>query len=460
MLIHHSMDNRLPWKDTMTINEQLVKEFCLTVQSPKRQGNRIEFCFISEAPYNDYSHAIVYIQTRDGNSRRFVRLSGPLTPIPQFKRNHTLARYMYQVHLWKTEQRIIPNTLHVDHINDDAMDDRLDNYQLLTNQQNAQKQALLGGVLMAIMICPVCLNRFENPESTTQHAECHKSKKLIFYCGRRCHLASEATMDNHSKYRELRDWISDNQIYKLIRVWSTGQTRLEDIVSDKMLDFDLCKATGVPIHYGSAKFATPSERKVMVRDYRNQGLTIYQIADKMQLHFSTIWELTGETKKSIDLKGEELHETLLNIKHWRNQGYSEERIGKMLNLPRTSVSNYIRRHADEYGIKNDVPASKGDSVVTLICPICRSLFERPIRLTQLLPSRSGRVMCCTGDCRWDLKVKLNNVINRESMREWLSKNQIIRVDKVMPSSIRFKGDDLPYDPQIKTFDWSTFIPLA
>lgn len=444
----------------MLSNDPIIQEFNFIQKPHLKKDTARGISFIPEAPYDDYEHGFLYIKKSHNTYRRYVWLGRRKsdTQTTRFGRTHTFARYAFQVNLWKTKQQLIPEGLEVDHINDNAMDDRLDNYQLLTGEENLKKAILNKSVLVAVLVCPVCLNRFEKPASTTQYAAHNKPKKPIFYCCTRCHLTSEISMPTHEKYRPLRDWISDNQIYKLVRVWTDGRTKLEDIVSEKMLDFDLAKETGISVNYGSAKYASTSEKRVMIRDYRNQGLTIYQIAEKMQLHPSTIWELAGETKKSVDLKGEELHETLLRIKHWRNQGYGEERIGRLLGIPRTSISNYIRRHAGEYGISNDAPASKGNSVVTLICPVCKAAFERPIKLTQLHPSRAGRIMCCCEDCRWDLRVKLNRITDRGAMRKWISENQVIKVDKVIPSGVRFFDRDIPHDQQILTFDWTTFIP--
>lgn len=51
-------------------------------------------------------------------------------------RGISYARYLYGVHLGYE----VPDHLEVDHVNDDKTDDRLDNYQLLTSEQNRLKQ--------------------------------------------------------------------------------------------------------------------------------------------------------------------------------------------------------------------------------------------------------------------------------------------------------------------------------
>lgn len=57
------------------------------------------------------------------------------------------ARYLFSVHLGY----IVPDHLHVDHINDDQTDDRLENYQLLTPNENTAKKARFVDVT-----CPQC----------------------------------------------------------------------------------------------------------------------------------------------------------------------------------------------------------------------------------------------------------------------------------------------------------------
>lgn len=68
--------------------------------------------------------------------RRYVTLTGPNNA------NHvtTYARYLYQVHLWETKKELIPEGMEVDHINDNFLDDRIENLQLLTRYENIRKR--------------------------------------------------------------------------------------------------------------------------------------------------------------------------------------------------------------------------------------------------------------------------------------------------------------------------------
>jgi predicted transcriptional regulator len=50
------------------------------------------------------------------------------------------SRYLFQVQYWKDHGEWIPEGYQVDHINDNPLDDRIENFQLLTPQQNIQKR--------------------------------------------------------------------------------------------------------------------------------------------------------------------------------------------------------------------------------------------------------------------------------------------------------------------------------
>lgn len=111
------------------------------------------FYVVPQPPFNMWRRGQVYIGKR---GRRHIKFSSPVRsgelkdidvvssdPDDSTRKviqSTTYARYMYQVRLWATERRYIPADKEVDHINDDALDDRFDNYQLLTTRDNTQKR--------------------------------------------------------------------------------------------------------------------------------------------------------------------------------------------------------------------------------------------------------------------------------------------------------------------------------
>lgn len=76
-----------------------------------------------------YNKCHVYLDNR--SNRRMVYLSSNNGK----KQTTTFARYLYAVHLGE----MIPDHLEVDHINNDYTDDRVDNFQLLTHEENKKK---------------------------------------------------------------------------------------------------------------------------------------------------------------------------------------------------------------------------------------------------------------------------------------------------------------------------------
>lgn len=66
------------------------------------------------------------------------------------------AKYLMSVHL----KRWLTNDEHVDHINNDKSDDRIENYQILTLAENNKKQASVIGCQVVEYKCAICGNKF------------------------------------------------------------------------------------------------------------------------------------------------------------------------------------------------------------------------------------------------------------------------------------------------------------
>lgn len=86
--------------------------------------------FKPEYPWSQwYSHGFLFTRPEERN-RKHIKLIGKDKAI-----RTTYARYLYAVHLGQ----MIPDDLHVDHINNDPSDDRIENLQLLTASENTKK---------------------------------------------------------------------------------------------------------------------------------------------------------------------------------------------------------------------------------------------------------------------------------------------------------------------------------
>lgn len=81
------------------------------------------------------------------------------------------ARYLMSVHLG----RMLEKHEVVDHINNDKMDDRIENYQILTMAENTRKSAK--GITYRSFTCPVCSIEFsiEARQSHRENPTCSRS---------------------------------------------------------------------------------------------------------------------------------------------------------------------------------------------------------------------------------------------------------------------------------------------
>lgn len=105
--------------------------------------------------------------------RRFVRL---LLEGGVWK-DTSYARYLMEQHLGR---ELLP-TEAVDHIDNNPMNDRIENYQILTPAENVKKSAK--GRTMVNFVCPTCANQFQKE---LRHANLSKKRGAPSYCSRRC----------------------------------------------------------------------------------------------------------------------------------------------------------------------------------------------------------------------------------------------------------------------------------
>jgi hypothetical protein len=89
------------------------------------------------------------------------------------------ARYLMSIHL----KRYLTQDEHVDHINEDKADDRIENLQILAQQQNNYKSAKhRGGRKYVLYECPACLEHFEKPRNQSHFTISRQS----ICCSREC----------------------------------------------------------------------------------------------------------------------------------------------------------------------------------------------------------------------------------------------------------------------------------
>ena len=167
--------------------------------------------FIPEPPWGYYTHGnkVFHKQMR----RWMACLYNSVT---RERKTISYSRYLYSVHLWKTKQELIPNNMVVDHINNDKLDDRINNFQLLTVSENNAKENRRYGRKSLVAICPVCLNFFI--------INYKKKNTLVCCCKNHASMLNSwcLTPDQRMEYANAQDIMS-------IRVYPDGKTTLEQV---------------------------------------------------------------------------------------------------------------------------------------------------------------------------------------------------------------------------------------
>lgn len=90
------------------------------------------------------------------------------------------AKYMMSVHL----KRHLLKDEHVDHINNDKLDDRIDNFQILSLAENNRKQAALKGCAMVEYKCPICEKIFSVKRKNSHYVG--KRSQTSITCSKSC----------------------------------------------------------------------------------------------------------------------------------------------------------------------------------------------------------------------------------------------------------------------------------
>lgn len=104
---------------------------------------------IAQVPYQDYKLYIVFHQNENRRMANLVKLGSK----SKIRTTMSYARYLMSVHLG----RVLDKCEHVDHINGNKLDDRVDNFQIISQAENSKKYRTLDNpVTLLDLICPVC----------------------------------------------------------------------------------------------------------------------------------------------------------------------------------------------------------------------------------------------------------------------------------------------------------------
>ena len=108
------------------------------------------------------------------------------------------AKYLMEVSL----KRKLKNNEHVDHINDNPLDDRMENLQILTCKENNKKSRRHRKISRrwVTLICPICKKQIDLPENQTYLVK--KTKNTT--CSKKCAGKLASKTKTSLKYRARR----------------------------------------------------------------------------------------------------------------------------------------------------------------------------------------------------------------------------------------------------------------
>lgn len=143
-----------------------------------------------------------YIVT-NGENRKTVILYNSDTD----RTSTSYARYLMAVKL----KKFLSEDQHVDHINSDKTDDRIENLQVLSVTENNRKESRRRGRVLVEIKCPNCHTNFVRRKGITQATPSLRGK--VTCCSKMCSKLFRAK--NYNKTQ--REQISRNSIVKEFR---------------------------------------------------------------------------------------------------------------------------------------------------------------------------------------------------------------------------------------------------
>jgi len=169
------MENHCKICNTLISDSSTNQKDCSQECREKKKRTRKK-CFEGVFPYNQY---VFYLLKFNRNcSRQKINL---ISREGNEKISMLYSRYLMSVHLG----RLLEKEEHVDHINNNPLDDRIENLQILTNKENRQKyvKEVLKGRLLVEMICP-CGTSFIREKRNTHLTASRNS--INTYCSSQC----------------------------------------------------------------------------------------------------------------------------------------------------------------------------------------------------------------------------------------------------------------------------------
>lgn len=161
---------------------------------------------IAQYPYDGY---YLYIVFHKKEGRKYANLV-PISKASGLKRiTISYARYLMSV----KEKRILDKQEHVDHKDNNKMNDDISNLQILTLKENNVKEARHRGKKMVTLKCPSCNIVFEREKRQT-----HLQKGGQYTgCCRKCSTTFGALLQHNPSDIKLQKALKNNVIKEYIK---------------------------------------------------------------------------------------------------------------------------------------------------------------------------------------------------------------------------------------------------
>lgn len=311
---------------------------------PLGENPEIGTRFKPEPPHDMFTRGTVWYD--ETSKRRSVTLFTPAIENDfknSLKRNMFVSTYLFSVKYFKETGQLIPKGYSVDHKDNDKWNDTYSNFQLLTKEDNSRKEGRRVGIRWSVLICPICLKQFEIRSNQVNSA---KSIKSIFWCSNKCKLVFKATLIPYEDFKELRNWICDNQIYKIIHRYPEEHNKKEliSIVSEEMLNFDLAKASGKEIAYDSLRLLDELSKKSKIRNLRMEGKTWNEISFLFGLDTKDISNLVKDDSELFGPGAKFISRNNEIIRLYKEEKKSSRELAEMFKMSTSMINIILQGH--------------------------------------------------------------------------------------------------------------------
>lgn len=287
-------------------------------------------------PYDRYISGRVFIH-RELN-RRYIQLYGSNGE----KFSTAYARYLMSVKLGY----IIPDDVTIDHINNNALDDRIENLQPLTQTQNSKKAASVTGKHQILFLCPVCQQKTITPFHKTHF---HKKHLTVSFCSARC----AAKFNGSDLTKDEAVWIGQNQaLYEIRTHWFEYEdyycdfyphTKILRYLSRELLSEDSSRCRDIPnlTEFCWDIFTPEEERGKKIIELAKEGHTTRQMSAILGMDRKLIAQYIKQTRPDL-LKSPRANELIPVFKNMIQKGMTIEEMAQEVDMTKLQAYTFVR----------------------------------------------------------------------------------------------------------------------